>query len=340
MKRVLGIVLGAALALAGFRAEAVAQPQDERVSRQTRAMCPALRDVDFRRLNMGWDAGMLAQARAMLRAGERPDLDGAEIVIRFHAPSGFGGAQSTWTTARRSGGEWRFVREDYPLTGAPPPPYDPYVIDMRARRPQSPIVVTEGALESERGARIDAALADPCLAREPDTAPAALPLRGGESDVCYDGALFFMQIERAEGVRTFAHVCETRWRAGEIMQMLDGARGAGGQVTVTNALTPLILIDAGGRDVPEADAPSPVRLTLTGDVAGREVSLSDGEGVRFQGRLIAQAGVVSWRVYPPLGAPAPTFELAFAGCAEPLRFTLPQTDTEISVHGCRLTLGS
>ena len=297
---------------------------------ETRAQCPALANLDFARLGADDDTWR-GQARQLLRASDQPQLGDTDMVIRFYAPPGFGGSASTWTLARRVAGAWRFRREEQTLPPAMPAPPDPHVIDMRARRTQSPIVVTEGPLESQRAEGLEAALADPCLAREPDSASAVLSLRDNHDQACMDGATFLLQIERAEGVRTFAHVCATHWRAGEIMRALESAH-----VTTTTYLTPLILVDAQNNNVPQADAPPPRTLTVVGDLGAPAMSFSINGAQVFEGAR--GAGDATWQIYPPIGGSPVSLEFRIEGCATPLIGELGEGQTTICVHGCGLQL--
>lgn len=305
--------------------------------RETRRLCPALRNVDFARLNADAGDDWRGEARRMLRATDRPELGDADLVLRFYASPGFGGTSSTWTTARRVAGAWRVEREDRPLTSAGPPAYDPFRIDMRASRPRSPIILREGPLDPAFAGPLEAALSDPCLDREPDTAPAALPLRGGRLDLCMDGAPFYLQIERATGVRTFVHVCEPRWRAGEIMRILETAPTVVEQSTISNALTPLILVDTQGRNVPEAEAPGPVTLSITGALGVRAVRLEVNGDVVYD--AVPPATPI-WTIWQPIGDPAPSYQVSVAGCTTSVDGALPAPGGTISiaVTGCRLHL--
>lgn len=310
---------------------------DARQWRETRRLCPALRDVDFARLNSDAGDDWRSEVRRMLRANASPQLGDADLILRFHAPPGFGGTSSTWTTARRVAGAWRVQREDRPLTSAGPPPYDPFRIDMRSSRPRSPIIVREGPLDPAYTEVLEDALSDPCLDREPDAAPAALPLRGGDLDICMDGASFFLQIEHAARVRTFVHVCEPRWRAGEIMRILESAPTIAEQSTVSNALTPLILVDAEGRNVPEAEAPQPITLSITGALGVRAVRLKiNGDNVYDA----VPPGLPTWTIWQPIGEPAPTYRVSVAGCTTSVDGALPASGgaIHIRVTGCRLQL--
>lgn len=325
----------------GMEAPALAQ-SDRAAWRETRRLCPGLRDLDFARLAVDPDDNWRSEARGLLRATDQPQLGDAEIVLRFYAPPGFGGGGSTTrTTARRVGGEWIVRREDALLTTAGPPPYDRFRIDMRASRPQSPIIVREGPLAPDRGAALDAALADPCLAREPDVSPAALPLRGGRLDVCQDGAPFFLQIERADGVRTIVHVCQPRWRAGEIIRTLESAPTVAERSTEIRSLSPLFLVDGQGRNIPEAEAPEPVRLTLTGDSGGRVVRVLLGTSPIHDEVPAAGPEGVTWTIWPPLGQPAPTYRVSIADCPEEASGSLPAPGETLRfmLRGCRVEAG-
>jgi len=206
---------------------------------------------------------------------------------------------------------------------------------MRASRPRSPIILREGPLDPAFAGALEAALSDPCLDREPDTAPAALPLRGGRLDLCMDGAPFYLQIERATGVRTFVHVCEPRWRAGEIMRILETAPTVAEQSTISNALTPLILVDAQGRNVPEAEAPGPITLSATGALGARALRL-EINGDTVYDAIPAEAPI--WTIWQPIGAPAPSYRLSVAGCAISAQGALPAPGgaLRVEVTGCRL----
>lgn len=329
------------LALVAVQAPAFAQ-SDRAAWRETRRLCPGLRDLDFARLAVDPEDNWREEARSLLRATGQPQLGDAEVVLRFHARPGFGGGGSTTrTTARRVGGEWIVRREDALLTTAGPPPYDRWRIDMRASRPQSPIIVREGPLDADRGAALDAALADPCLAREPDVSPAALPLRGGRLDICRDGVPFFLQIERVEGVRTIVHVCQPRWRAGEIIRTLESAPTVAGRSTETRSLTPLVLVDAQGHNVPEAEAPPPVRLTVAGEHGGRAIRVALGTSMIHDEVPAAGPEGVTWTIWPPLGEPAPRYRVSIADCPDEAAGALPAPGgaLRLAIRGCRIETG-
>lgn len=328
--RILCSLLAVALVVRGLDVPAFAQ-SPEREWRETRRLCPALRDLDFARLDTN-DAWRV-RARETLRATDQPQLGDADIVLRFFAPPMFGGeGASTWTIARRVNGAWFVRREDYHRTGAYHYP-DPFILDFRARRPQSPITIYEGRLSAALVATIESALADPCFAREPDLTPSPLPLRGGDDEICYDGPPFFLQVERAEGVLTRAQVCQTRWLTGAVLRALEsGAMEEGG--TVTQTLTPLILVDEQGNNIPEAEAPPPVTITLHG-AGGRAVTLRFYESDNV---TPAAADSLTWRVWPRFGEPPETWSIAIDGCRTPVTGAWPADGTTITVEarGCRL----
>ncbi|HVY85644.1 MAG TPA: hypothetical protein VG943_10955 [Caulobacterales bacterium] len=340
MRRLTTTLLAALLGFSAPHGSAFAATREQqRGWRETRAMCPALRDIDFERLGASWDERSLHEARQALRATDQPQLGDADIVLRFYAPPGFGGGESTWVTARRVGGAWRIAREDRRLEPAAPEPpsLSVHSIDMRAQRSRAPMITREGPLEAERAARIESALADPCLAREPDAAPAVLPLRGGHDEPCYDGAPFFLQIERAEGVRTLLHVCETRWRAGDIMRALESAQGEVGQTTVTHGLTPRVFVDDQNHDIPNAvDAP-PKRLSFSGDYAGRMITVRVAGQEIFNATQPADAPPLAFLLWPPLDANPAPLEVVLENCP-PFRAALSQEASTLAVQGCRLSL--
>lgn len=329
----LGIFLLVASLLSAAVAGAQPNPSTERAAPAKRSACPWLETIDYSRLTPGHTPQSLSEARASLRAGDQPNLGAADVVIRFFAPPGFGGSRSTWATAQRVHGRWRLVREDRPLVSAPPPPPDapPDPDDARPQRPRSPIIPLTAPLEADRAAILDAVLADPCLAREPDTAPAALPLRGGGLDICGDGASFFLQIERASSVRTFAHACTPRWRAGAIKRALEGAQGDPAQSLTVHSLTPRIFVDDANRNIVEAPKPKPLLLTVLGDIADRAMTL-DVAGVRVAD------GAIGETISGPNVVPGAAVTITLAGCAEPFTGALPAPVAALSVDGCRLTL--
>lgn len=241
MRRGLSAALALLLAIA-TPAQSEPSAAQRRQWRETAAQCPALRTVDFAALaESGFDPQLLR--RQMGWSGEA-HLDGADVVLRFYAPPGFGGlpAWTTRTTARRVNGQWRLTRTDTSNIPAPPTPPDPGAPpDPTIYASQYAVRTTEGPLAARHAALLDAALADPCFAREPDYAPASLPLRGGHYETCMDGSPFSLQIERAEGVRTVLQICQRRWRAGEIISVLETAQPE--PATVTDGLTPRITQD-------------------------------------------------------------------------------------------------
>ncbi len=301
-------------------------------------MCPALRNVDFARLVDEQDNQWRTDARQRLRATDQPQLGDADLVLRFYAPPMFGGGgASTWTTARRVDGVWLVRQEDHPQTGAQPAPYDPFALDFRSRRPQSPIIVREGRLPADLVNVIETALADPCFAREPDRVGAVLPLRGGRSEICHDGPPFYLQVERAEGVLTRLQGCQTRWLTGQILRVLETAGTRAEDASVINTLTPLLLVNEQGQNIPEAQAPRPVTLTLNG-VSGREVVLyiAGGEHQRHD----AAPDTMTWRIWPPLGGAAPDWGIGLEGCPSRVGGALPAAGTVLTIEArnCRLSV--
>lgn len=220
--------------------------RDQRVSwRQAYAQCPTLRDVDFAAIAARGDNS--AEIRRLWDWPASPSLDGAQVVLRLAVPPGFGGHVTTQTTARRVDSGWVIRRTDRTNVPAarPAPSGSPY--DYLPQRSRYPITITDGALDAETSARLDAALNDPCFALEPDATPQAFPLRSGDLDVCYDGPGFSFQVERADGVRTMNQACETRFRAGEIIRILESVNPPG--AVRAELLTPLIVIKPDGSEV-------------------------------------------------------------------------------------------
>ncbi len=166
---------------------------------ETRAQCPALAEIDLAALsNLSFD---VVAARQVLQAEAVPQLGDADTVLRFYTFSdgGRGVADTTHAVARHAKGGWHLARR---------------------RNASDPMAGHLGAADA---ATLAAALADRCLAREPDYAPRTIPRLGGGGETCFDGATFYLQIERAGMVRTIRHDCRARWRAGEIMLLLRNA---------------------------------------------------------------------------------------------------------------------
>ncbi|MDP1632554.1 MAG: hypothetical protein Q8L66_14155 [Caulobacter sp.] len=302
--------------------------------------CDALSRLD-RSAFTALTAAEAARAREVLLGGDAPDLGDADTVIRFHAPPGFGGSGSTWTTARRVDGVWRFVREDLPMTPPPPPPPsadEMNVSDMRGSRERRRILYQQGRLEPDRAAVIEAALNDPCLSREPDVGLAALPLRGGRLEPCFDGATFFLQIETAGGVRTFVHHCTPRWRAGTIMRALETARGVAGDVTLTEGLAPKVYVDESGNDVvdPALIRTEPLRLGVSGDGATRPLTITIAGRTLYDSRRDPAPDASGWRYFPPINPPPASMRITPGGCSDPAVLDVPEADGVLVIEGCKV----
>lgn len=212
-----------------------------------RQHCAALARYDLADLYDG--AFDPSEVRAMWGWPSEAQLGDADIVLRMSVPPGFGGDRTTQTIARRAGGVWHVRRQDDFLTSSPPPPppsADAPPPDPRPRRGQHPIQVIEGALDAATATQIEDALNDACLAHEPASVGGAMKLRNGELETCLDGAVFALQIERAEGVRTFVQGCTTRFRSGELIRILERVNPPG--ATIVNRDSPLILINPDGSE--------------------------------------------------------------------------------------------
>lgn len=318
-------------------APAFAQPGlSDAELRSFRDECPAMRNIDFHRLAAIPDDGNWRnEARQLMHATDQPQLGDADIVLRFYAPPpAVGGGATTRTTARRVNGEWLVRREDQLLTSSQPV-HDPYRLDFRSRRPQSPTIVREGPLDPAMAATIENALADSCFEREPDVSPSVLPLRRNAQAACYDGVPFFLQVERTNRVITRVHVCQPRWRTGEIIRALESAQTIEARTTVTETLSPLMLVDANGQNIPADQAPPPSVITLNGDVGGREVTIKMGGNQIYAGVPPSPA---RWIVWSQIGEPAPAFEIAVAGCPGVVNSTVgPGQGISLTARGCRLT---
>ena len=170
---------------------------------ETRALCPQLAQLDL--ATLGTLTFDVDAARRQLGAKASPDLGGADIVLRFYTESSGGrdSIDSTLAKAVRDRAAWHVTRGG--------------VSGLQGK------ATMQFVLSDRDAAALDAALVDPCLAHEPDFAPRTLPIMGGRHETCYDGATFYLQIERAGGVRTIRHDCQPRWRAGEIMLLLRNA---------------------------------------------------------------------------------------------------------------------
>ena len=285
-----------------------------------------------------------AAAREHLHAGNEPDLGDADTVIRFFAPPGFGGDISTWTTARRVNGVWQFVRDDHSRIPPPPPPppedFEGPFWDMRRGPGRSEFYRLQGRLEPDRAAVLEAALNDPCLAREPDLGPAVLQLRSGKTQPCFDGAPFFLQIETVQGVRTFVHLCETRWLAGSIMRALEGPKGVPGEVTRTRELSaPEYLDEAGQRVVdPSLIRTTPLRIRVSGDYAGRVMTITIAGRRLYDSAGDSTPASSGWLLYPPINPPPGSMLVTIDGCDAPAALDVPDFDAVIGIHQCRVEL--
>lgn len=135
----------------------------------------------------GPDAGFVvlpASAEALIPAD-------ALVVIRANLPPGGLYANDLRTVVwKTAGGDWRVWRQDKnygapPPSPPPPPPVAPDTAEYRAWQAEASRVRTDderwppqtGPLNAETAARLDAALADPCRAWDPDYFPYDQPLR-------------------------------------------------------------------------------------------------------------------------------------------------------------------
>jgi len=214
-----------------------AQAQTSTPHRPPQAQCPAVRDIDLRvlaRRQAAGDPADLARARseqdAMLARAippsSAPHQPGAAppVLIRAYVPGGFGGGSdarvSVW---KDESGQWWFWRRSVGLTPPPPPPPPPPEgsPDREAyfANPPRPMTLEEyyapitGALDPGIAQAIEALLADPCMAWDPDAWPAVLPLirriDGSRERICApDGGAYFANIEVAgKPARRIIHGC-------------------------------------------------------------------------------------------------------------------------------------
>lgn len=292
------------------------------------------------------DPATVEAARKRLKAGSEPDLGDADVVIRFFAPPGFGGDISTWTTARRVNGTWHFVRDDYSRIPHPPPPPPPPadltepIWDMRRGGGRPQFHRLQGRLEPGLAAVLEAALGDPCLSREPDLGPAVLRLRSGKKEPCFDGAPFYLHIETAQGVRTMVHICQTRWLAGSIMRALEVPKGVPDEVTRSTEFSPPEYFDEAGQRVtdPSQIRTTPLRLRVSGDYAGRAMTIMIAERRLYESATDAKPTSSGWLLYPPINPPPGSMLVTIEGCDAPAALDVPDADAMIAIDQCRVEL--
>ncbi|MBX7249440.1 MAG: hypothetical protein K1X35_10410 [Caulobacteraceae bacterium] len=151
------------------------------------ADCPVVANIDFNWMRAerarqartappvptGPSFDMLDEVVVPADAARRPPPD-ATFVIRVRVPPGGGYAQDeksvVWREADGTWWGWRQVEGGSPAT-PPPPPLDPKEYEAYAKLTWDPYPPSEGRLDPQQSARMEAAFADPCRSLEPAWAP-------------------------------------------------------------------------------------------------------------------------------------------------------------------------
>lgn len=188
------------------------------------ARCRSLEEVDLTRIGGGasdWSGFEQLHSEAR-RSLPPPPADAGTMQLRLaisggsiQAPYGL----SVWA-ARQDDRTWRVLHVRYLQLRPPPPP------PGTASLPQPPErVVTTGRLNDESGRLIEAALASDCLALEPLTLPAALPMKNGPDLMCPPDAGGSNGLEIREGgrVRRYLRPCGRSWATGAIIIALENS---------------------------------------------------------------------------------------------------------------------
>lgn len=242
MKHMIAFVVAAAVVLGGCASD-YGQNDEEQlerliaraVSRDPRlAECGDLAKVDFRNLPPEVAARLVPDDAAWAWTAERdlatrsvfgpftPPAD-ARVVMRMFA--GATGHQELRTNTsstvwQGADGVWRVDAVHHRTGGHPEPPPQPGepqpTQEDRERRERSHVT---GELDAAQAARVEAALARPCLAIQPDSVPMNIPLINGMGDFCWggNGGTLFLQI--GDRRRIISDSC-ARYDAGVLMYVV------------------------------------------------------------------------------------------------------------------------
>ncbi|MDZ4364636.1 hypothetical protein [Brevundimonas sp.] len=211
--------------------------------------CPDLAEIDYPRLPPEAVDRREASAQALSRndaahAQTRGPFfafvppEDAQVVLRMHAPGTATQNPRTDTSStvwKDAQGTWRVNRVDYrPDLSAGPMIEPPLDWDGIRPLPQpspeeiarySHTVVT-GRLDPVQARELDAALADPCLALQPDwVGRDDVWLKAGRIDYCYGGTGGLLDMI-VDGRRRQIYDSCSRWTGGRIMRVVMYARAA------------------------------------------------------------------------------------------------------------------
>lgn len=197
-KQVARLGLGAATIILSATLTAAPPASPRLPTKQQLKACPALKDIDFRRIYAetrpaeGWRERMDAQhlaTRGPFGAFEAPA--DAELVLRIWAAGSHTQETRTDTSSvvwKGKDGLWRVDRVDHATTRPPPPPPPPPAgwdgksayfqrsADEEARLVREHI---RGLLDPQRAEAIERTLRDPCFALQPDAMPLQIPAKKG-----------------------------------------------------------------------------------------------------------------------------------------------------------------
>ena len=215
----LAILVAAVLGCGGAGA---AEPQRMRIPTAAELkQCPKLAAIDWKKVRRRAEAEKsgsagfvpkdpLAEHRRIRGPRPLPDLSRAEIVLDVTIGPGETQEYPTSTSSfvwKEPGGAWQLSRVDEATSPpSPPPPGSGVVIDAAwnalARRP-----VTDGPLSRAQAEALDALLADPCFAAQPDVVPWSVPMRKGPDQQCSGFIGGTVRMRTRERVRVISDPC-------------------------------------------------------------------------------------------------------------------------------------
>lgn len=192
--------------------------------------CPAFAKFNWRKLEkMGalrvtpdpaWAERSHANHVSIRGPYPMPDLSRAETALSLTVGGGETQEHPTSTSSfvwREKGGQWQIDRVDYGYTWpiSPPHPLSGIVTDEKWHEEQRRNHF-RGPLAAYHVRQIEEALADPCLALQPDAPPNQMPQKGKPEAPCWGGTGTTIAIRQPSGIRLISDRCG-RWAAGLLM---------------------------------------------------------------------------------------------------------------------------